>query len=123
MDQARLALGLGDEAGDARVLLVRDHRAEVGIGAAGADADPAGARGEPFDQLVGDARLDQELGRRGADLAGVLEGTLGHVGHDPVEVGVGEHQDRVLAAEFEHDRDRALGRHRHDRAGRSGPSR
>ena len=105
-----------DVAGDLGVLLVGDERAEVAVVAAGADGDARRAGVQALDQRVGDGLLDQELGGGGADLAGIAEGAVGQVLDQPVEVGVGEDQDGVLAAELQHDRDRALGRHRHDRA-------
>ncbi len=57
--------------------------------------------GEPFDESVRDALLDQQPARRGATLA--IEG-VDHE-HDgierAVEIGVLEHDHRVLAAELE----------------------
>ena len=101
-------------AGDLGVLRVGDDRPEVAVVAAGADGDARRAGVEALDQGVGDGLLDQELGGGGADLAGIAEGAVGQVLDQPVEVGVGEDQDGVLAAELEHDRDRALGGHGHD---------
>ena len=98
------------------MLLVGDDRAEVGVVRAGADADSCGAAAQPLDKLVRDARLDQELDAEEQTWPVLLERAVQHVGHDPVEVGVGEDEDRVLAAELEHQRARARGRRCHDRA-------
>ena len=60
--------------------------------------------GEPLDELVVDGLLDVDALDRDADLARVVEPVGdGGVG-GALEVGVGEHDHRVLAAELEADR-------------------
>jgi hypothetical protein len=59
------------------------------------------ARGQPLHELVRDAALQEQARGRGADLAAVVEGARGGIGHGALEIGVGEHDHRVLAAELE----------------------
>ena len=83
-----------------------------------AEADRAGAFDQPVDELVVDALLDQQPRAGRADLAGVQEhGRQGEVQGD-LEVGVGEDDVGVLAAELERDLlDRGGGRGHHPPAG------
>ena len=74
---------------------------------------------EAGEELVADRRLDEQPGAGEADLPGVvvLPGRLGRGG---VEVGVGEHDQRALAAELGGERHDVLGRRPADVAGRLG---
>ena len=60
--------------------------------------------GEPLDELVRDRPLDDDPARRHADLALVQERAEGRRVDRVLEIGVGEHDQRVVAAELEHDR-------------------
>ena len=65
-----------------------------------------------FDELVVDRLLDVDPLHRHADLAAVGHRPLhGHVGR-ALEVGVAQHDHRVLAAQLERHRDQPLGRAR-----------
>ena len=72
---------------------------------------------EPLEELVAHRRLDEQAGAGQADLPGVvvLPGGLHRRG---VEVGVGEHDQRALAAELGRERHDVLGRRPPDVAGR-----
>jgi hypothetical protein len=59
--------------------------------------------GEPFDELVGDGFDDDDPLGRHAYLALVHEGAEGGGLHGFVEIGVFQHDERSLAAEFEQD--------------------
>ena len=97
---------LGDPAGDVRLdlLAVGGAGERAGLGLLverAAEPDPAGAVDQPVDELVVDVLVHDQPRAGGADLAGVQE----HRGQGEVEghleVGVGEHQVGVLAAELE----------------------
>ena len=63
---------------------------------------PAVFFGEPVDEVVGDAALHQDAPRRHADLARVQVGAEGGRIDGVLDVGVVEHDQRVLAPELEH---------------------
>ena len=52
-------------------------------------------------QLVGDAFVGQHAAGRGADLSSIRESAVGRGGRRALEVGVLEHEQRAIAAEFE----------------------
>ena len=68
---------------------------------------------EPVDELVVDGFLDVDPLDRDADLAAVVEAVADRRVHRPLDVGIGEDDHRVLAAELEADRRQRLGRLRH----------
>ena len=61
-----------------------------------------GPGGEPVDEGVVDRPLDEDLAGVHADLPGVEERGEGGGLDRVVQVGVGEHDQRVVAAELEH---------------------
>ena len=65
--------------------------------------------GQPLDELVVDRLLDVDPLDRDADLTGVVEPVRDRGVGRPLEVGVGEHDHRVLAAELEADGGQRLG--------------
>ncbi len=69
--------------------------------------------GQPLDELVVDRILDVDALDRDADLARVEQAEGGGGVGGALDVGVGEHDHRVLAAELEADRGQRLGRLRH----------
>ena len=75
----------------------------------GAEGHRLGARDEPLEEPVVDLVGDEQPLHRHAELAGVRErgadGALGRL----LEVGVAEHEDRVLAAELERAADQPVG--------------
>ena len=80
-----------------------DHRADVGGFVERVAARRfRGRPGDPRGELVGDRRDRDDALDRGAPLARVLEraadGELGRL----IEIGVGEHEQRVVAAQLEH---------------------
>ena len=99
---------LGEAPRDVRLDLVavRGAGQRAGLGLVverAAEPDRGRPLDQPVDELVVDLVLDDEPGARRADLAGVQEdGGEGEVEGD-VEVGVGEDQVGVLAAELERD--------------------
>ena len=82
-------------------------------GAVRALAQLADLRGQLGDELVVDGLLDVDPLDRDADLAGVDHPAPGRGVDGAVEVGVGEDDHRVLAAELEADRGQRLGGPRH----------
>jgi hypothetical protein len=109
-----LAEGPLDVARDPGVLLGRDQRAEIGILATRPDPERGRLRAQTLDELVLDLRRHEESRAGRADLAAVAESAFSGIGSRALEIGVREHQHRVLAAELEHDRHGPLGRERHD---------
>ena len=61
-----------------------------------------GFLGEPAGELGRDAFLDQNAFHRGAALAGIAEAALRRERDRQVQVGVVEHDERIVAAQFEH---------------------
>ncbi|OPZ50115.1 MAG: hypothetical protein BWY91_02903 [bacterium ADurb.BinA028] len=94
--------GVIDVIGDRRQLFRRDQRAHVDAPlVAGAQPHGLGPRDELLDELVVNLGVDIEALGRHAQLSAVGEGGPdGSLGR-PVEVGVAQDEDRVLAAEFE----------------------
>ena len=87
---------------DAVALALVDHRPEldaVGIGVA--DRQAGGLLGEAADELVGDLRGDDVPTDGHADLALVAESAERGRVDRAFEVGVAEHDERVVAAELE----------------------
>ena len=86
---------------DALLLGSGDHRADDGGGLGRvADGQATGEHGQPFDDLVEDAPMDDGPGRGGADLSGV-EGPCRADGHDGgLDVGIVEHDSGSFAAEL-----------------------
>ena len=74
-----------------------------------ADADLRRARGEPLHERVRDRLLDDHARGRRAALARGPERALGRGLHREVEVGVGQHHHRVLAAHLRLHADHPLG--------------
>jgi hypothetical protein len=88
---------------DAGGLVLGDERADVhGRIRRISDAQGLGLGGDLLDVGVGEALVDQVPAGGHADLALVEEGSPGGVVDRGVEVGVVEHQHRVVPAEFEH---------------------
>ena len=86
---------------------------------AGPDRQRAKRRREPLEQLVVARALDQQPAARRARLPGVLHDRVDDHRDRRVEIGVGEHDLRTLAAELERHRAVALRRFLRDqRAGR-----
>ena len=91
-----------------------DHRAEIGVIEAPAEAQlPEGVE-EPADQLVVEGAVDDDPGPGRARLAGVLNERLGDHRHALVEVGVGQHDAGRLAAQLQGDGRDVPGRRPHD---------
>ena len=84
-------------------LLARDHRADLGVPAERiADPQPLGPRDDLGDEPLGHlAHHVHPLDPR-ARLAGVGEAAPQRAGDRVLEVGVAEHDHRILAAELEH---------------------
>ena len=61
-----------------------------------------GFLGKPAGELGRDAFLDQNAFHRGAALAGIAEAALRRERDRQVQVGVVEHDERIVAAQFEH---------------------
>ena len=82
-----------------------DQRSERGLGQARVAGDERSrlAR-QRIDERVRDALVDDDALRRHANLALVHEGAEGGGLHGLAEIGVVEHDERRLAAEFEEDR-------------------
>ncbi len=93
-----LERGLVDDRADVRVLLPADSEPEL-----------LGRAHEPRGELVVDALLRDHAARGGAALAGSAERRPEDALDGEVEVGVVEHDDRVLAAELEVDVLQAVG--------------
>ena len=91
--------------------------AEVGGSFArrGALAQLADVVGDALHELVVDRRLDVHALDRDADLAGVVHRVVGGGVGRPLDIGVGAHDQRVLAAELEVARDQPLGGRLEDR--------
>ena len=112
---------LGDAGGDVRLDLVavRGAGQRPGLGLLverAAEADPSGAVHDRVDELVVDRLLDDEPGAGRADLAGVQEhGGEREVERD-LEIGVGEDDVGVLAAELQGDLLHGAGGGGHDPA-------
>lgn len=92
-------------------LALADERAHVGAVREGG-AEPHGLRtgGEPLDERVGDLRVDVQPLDGDAQLAGGGEAGADGARGGLLDVGVGEDEHGVLAAEFEGDPDQAGGR-------------
>ena len=103
---------VGDERLEPGALALADERAEVDVGVE-SRARSAASRarvGEPVDERVVESRRHGDPLDPRARLAAVREGAPERALDGPVEVGVVEHEHRVLAAELEHDRAESLGR-------------
>ena len=99
----RLARAL-DEAEHLLVLAARDQRAEQrAVGETVADRDPARLLGEAVEQARRERLLDQQPRGRAADLPLVPEDAEHHPLDRGLDVGVGEDDERRLAAELERD--------------------
>ena len=92
-------------------LCLRRHRADVVavVAAALTQAHLADLLGQLGDELVVDRLLDVDAFDRDADLPGVGEPAVDDAVNGPVEIGVGEHERRVLAAQFQAVGDQAFG--------------
>ena len=101
-DLGSLFVGLVHVGGDLLAVLGGDERAGLClvIGRA-ADLDLIGALHQGVDELIVQGLFHDDAGACGADLAGVEEGAIEGVVHGNVEVGIGEDDVRVLAAELE----------------------
>ena len=99
---------LGDAGGDVRRHLLAVRRADewpgLGLGVVGAaEPDRRGPLHQPVHELVVDALLDQQARACRADLAGVQEHRREREVESDLEVGVGEDDVGVLAAQLEGD--------------------
>ena len=99
---------LGEPAGDVRLDLVAVRRAgeRTGLGLVverAAEPDPLRPLDERVDEVVVDRLLDEQPGAGRADLAGVQEDRGQRVVEGDLEVGVGEDDVGVLAAQLEGD--------------------
>ncbi len=100
---------------DLRQMPGGDQRPGLGVGVEGAaEADAPGAADHLVDEAVVQRVLDDQPGAGRTDLPGMQEdGREGEI-HGRLEVGVGEHDVRVLAAEFQRDLLHRRGGGRHD---------
>ena len=80
-----------------------DQRADVGVGVAGAGGERGGGLREATAEFGVDRAFDQEAVGGEAILAGGGELGLDRFGDGAVEVGVGEDEERCMAAELEHE--------------------
>eukprot|EP01136_Pigoraptor_vietnamica_P037660 Opistho-1_new@105931 len=97
------------------LVLARDQRADAHAGFfRRARLERLGLGLERRDELVEDRPLHVDALGAQADLAAVLEGAAGDARHRPVEVGIGEHDAGVLAAQLEGHGPHALGGRAHD---------
>ena len=118
VDQRRRALGdrlggmIAHDVREAR----RGHRAERRLRIERI-AEPVGRsrRGESFDEAIVEALVHIDALDAAAALPGIVEGAVDDIGDRIVEVGVGPHIGRVLAAEFEAERGEGSGRRALDR--------
>jgi hypothetical protein len=76
------------------------HRHAFRLGSPGPDGMPCQHR-NLLDELVVNSRIDQDPAGTGARLAGQREARSGDDRCSSIEVGIGEHYDRVLASELE----------------------
>ena len=107
----------GDEAGDDRLLAIGNERSDVEVGVGRADPQGPVARSHPLDDLRVTRTLDEDARGGGARLARVLDAGIDQERQRAVEIGVGEHELRRLAAELErHRRDMARRRRLDQRA-------
>ena len=115
---------VGDEVLDTRALLLADERAELDRRIVPV-ADPQRARAvdEPLDERVVQRAVDVDALDTRADLAAVRERPPERALDGAVEIGVVEHEHRILPAELERDRAQALARPTRDDAGPSRSSR
>eukprot|EP01136_Pigoraptor_vietnamica_P037655 Opistho-1_new@105924 len=96
-------------------VLGRDQRPQAHAGLfRGADLQRLGLGLQRLHELLEDRPLHVDALGAQADLAAVLEGAAGDARHRPVEVGIGEHDAGVLAAELEAHRPHTLGGRGHD---------
>ena len=109
-----VVLRVGQEIPHALLLLRVDQRAAVEVGAARADAQPVERGGEPLDERLVHRALDQHAAAGRTGLPAVLHDRGHEHGRRRFEIGVGEHDLRRLAAEFERDGYVVLGRHLRD---------
>ena len=105
---APAARGVVEHAQGALQLRLGDQRAEVRVLGAGSDLHGIEGGDHARDRLLVDRPLDQQAAAGGAALARVLEQRLDDRGDRLVEVGVGEHDVRRLAAELEVERGEPL---------------
>ena len=97
----RLGLLLADEVGEARLR----HRPERGRGVQRiADDEILRLGDEALDEFVIDLLVDIDALDAAAALAGIVEGAFDQIGDGMVELDVGQHIGRVLAAEFQAER-------------------
>ena len=111
-EHARALLhGVGDVVLDRVELRREGDRADLDrAGAFGlADAQRANFLGDFRDELVVDGLLDVDALDRDARLPGVLHRVVGREVGGALEVGVGEHDHRVLAAELQRGGDQPPG--------------
>src|ERR671913_211547 len=87
-----------------QTLAGRHERADLGrlVGRV-ADGESRDGRAEAADQVVEHPGPGDDPAGCGAVLTGVVVGVLGQRGHDRLEVGVVEHDDRRLPAQLEVD--------------------
>ena len=105
-----VALALRDVARDLLVLLARGEGADHRVGLGWTDGQPCGFFGQRLDEPTMHRPVQQVDRRRGTDLPGIAEACVHCVGGGAVDVGVVEHDHRVLAAQFQHHRLDPLGR-------------
>src|SRR5690606_874676 len=100
-EAAAFARGNADVAHVLLELLLARGRADLRVGRqGGADLEASRLGGERFDEAVVDRVFDDDAARSGAALAGLEETAVGRDRHRLVEIGVGEDDERVLAAHF-----------------------
>ena len=120
-DAGALRRGAIDHGGHLGAVGERDQRAQIGVGVLRvADDDLAHQFGHPGDEVVVEVRGHDGAGGGGAVLAGVDQCTGHRSVHGGVEVGVVEHHERRLAAEFELGAVTLCGRGGHDPAAHRG---
>ncbi len=101
-DLRPLLAGLVHVGRDLLPLCLRDERTRLGhIIAGSAEFDALGTCDDRGDELIVQRFLDDDAGTCRADLAGVEERAVERVIDSNLEVGIGEDDVRVLAAEFQ----------------------
>ena len=114
-DRRALAQADLDVVLDPVALLGADERPDLGrlVGRV-ADLDGAGRLGEQLDDPLVDRALDEDPAPGAAVLPGVVEDAVRRFLRELLEVGVGEHDVRALAAELERDLLHVAGGQPHD---------
>src|SRR4029077_14567279 len=101
-DLGALLLAQLDIAGDTGELFVGDQRAHLGIGIeAGAELDRLSHFADPIDHLIKDLFVHEQPRARAAGLALIEEDATRRSGDGALEICIGKHDRRRLAAELQ----------------------